>query len=122
MNMVVALQCHRGRSGRESAANGRGDQPGDPGYPDSNHGRGRDFVHGSATVPYAAIAAFGLLALGVGSIGVYSLIAYTVSWRTREFGLRIALGANRMQVAMLIVRESLVLTVGGVGSRHSWGL
>ena len=59
------------------------------------------------------LLAFGLLALGVGSIGVYSLIAYTVSWRTREFGLRIALGANRMQVAMLIVRESLLLTAAG---------
>jgi ABC-type antimicrobial peptide transport system permease subunit len=49
----------------------------------------------------------------VGSIGVYSLIAYTVSWRTREFGLRLALGANRLQVATLIVRQSLGLTITG---------
>src|SRR5271170_7584591 len=59
------------------------------------------------------LTAFALLAVGVGSIGVYSLIAYTVSWRTREFGLRLALGANRMQVAMLIIRQSLVLTAAG---------
>jgi predicted permease len=52
------------------------------------------------------LTAFALLAIGVGSIGVYSLIAYTVSWRTREFGLRMALGANRMQVAMLIIRQA----------------
>src|SRR5271163_2068772 len=59
------------------------------------------------------LTVFAVLAIGVGSIGVYSLIAYTVSWRTREFGLRLALGANRMQVAMLIIRQSLVLTAAG---------
>ncbi len=59
------------------------------------------------------LMAFALLAVGVGSVGVYSLIAYTVSWRTREFGLRIALGANRMQVAMLIIRQSLALSLAG---------
>jgi predicted permease len=59
------------------------------------------------------LSAFAVLAIGVGSIGVYSLIAYTVSWRTREFGLRLALGANRMQVAMLIIRQSLSLTIAG---------
>ncbi|MEI9977065.1 MAG: ABC transporter permease [Ignavibacteriota bacterium] len=59
------------------------------------------------------LTAFAVLAIGVGSIGVYSLIAYTVSWRTREFGLRLALGANRMQVAMLIIRQSLGLTAAG---------
>jgi predicted permease len=59
------------------------------------------------------LTAFAVLAIGVGSIGVYSLIAYTVSWRTREFGLRMALGANRMQVAMLIIRQSLGLTIVG---------
>jgi predicted permease len=59
------------------------------------------------------LLAFALLALGVGSIGVYSLIAYTVSWRTREIGLRLALGANRLQVATLVLRQSLVLTLTG---------
>jgi predicted permease len=59
------------------------------------------------------LTAFALLAIGVGSIGVYSLIAYTASWRTREFGLRLALGANRAQVSMLIIRESLTLTAAG---------
>jgi predicted permease len=59
------------------------------------------------------LTAFAILAIGVGSIGVYSLIAYTVSWRTREFGLRMALGANRTQVAMLVIRQSLALTAAG---------
>ena len=61
------------------------------------------------------LMAFALLAVGVGSVGVYSLIAYTVSWRTREFGLRIALGANRMQVAMLMSSESRAL-LGGLST------
>ena len=59
------------------------------------------------------LTVFALLAIGVGTIGVYSLIAYTASWRTREFGLRLALGANRTQVSMLIIRESLTLTATG---------
>ena len=56
---------------------------------------------------------FAVLAIVVGAIGVYSLIAYTVSWRMREFGLRLALGANRRQVSALIIRESLSLTATG---------
>jgi predicted permease len=56
---------------------------------------------------------FAVLAIVVGAIGVYSLIAYTVSWRMREFGLRLALGATRRQVSLLIIRESLSLTATG---------
>jgi ABC-type antimicrobial peptide transport system permease subunit len=59
------------------------------------------------------LASFGGLAILVGGIGVYSLISYTVSWRTREIGLRVALGANRMQIAHLVLRQSLVLAVAG---------
>jgi ABC-type antimicrobial peptide transport system permease subunit len=59
------------------------------------------------------LAVFAVLAIGVGTLGVYSLIAYTASWRTREFGLRLALGANRTQVSMLIIRESLTLAAAG---------
>lgn len=56
---------------------------------------------------------FAVLAIGVGTLGVYSLIAYTTGWRMREFGLRLALGANRTQVSTLILRESLTLTATG---------
>jgi len=56
---------------------------------------------------------FAFLAVSVGAVGVYSLIAYTVSWRTREFGIRMALGARRRDVVMMIVRQSFLLAVGG---------
>jgi len=59
------------------------------------------------------LSAFGCLAILVGSIGVYSLISYTVSWRRREIGLRLAVGANRLQIAKLVLGESLVLAVSG---------
>jgi predicted permease len=59
------------------------------------------------------LTAFGILAILVGSIGVYSLISYTVSWRTREIGLRLALGANRLQIARLVLGQSLALAVAG---------
>jgi ABC-type antimicrobial peptide transport system permease subunit len=56
---------------------------------------------------------FGFLAVSVGAVGVYSLIAYTVSWRTREIGIRLALGARRWDVVMMIVRQSFLLALGG---------
>jgi len=59
------------------------------------------------------LTAFGVLAIVVGAIGVYSLISYTVSWRTREIGLRLALGANRLQIAKLVLGQSLALAIAG---------
>jgi ABC-type antimicrobial peptide transport system permease subunit len=56
---------------------------------------------------------FGALALAIGGVGVYSLIAYIVSWRTREIGIRLALGAQRRQIVQAIVRQSLMLALGG---------
>jgi predicted permease len=56
---------------------------------------------------------FGSLAVVIGAVGVYSLIAYIVSWRTREIGLRIALGAQRWQIVLAVVRQSLFLAGGG---------
>jgi predicted permease len=59
------------------------------------------------------LLSFGALALLIGSVGVYSLIAYVVSWRTREIGIRLAMGAMRWQIVGPIVKQSLLLAVGG---------
>ena len=56
---------------------------------------------------------FGLLAVFIGSAGVYSLIEYIVGWRVREIGLRLALGAQRWQILLAVVRQSLILAGGG---------
>jgi ABC-type lipoprotein release transport system permease subunit len=59
------------------------------------------------------LLAFGVLAVVIGGVGVYSLIAYIVSWRTREFGIRLALGAQRWQIIRGVVRQSLLLALAG---------
>ena len=56
---------------------------------------------------------FGVLAVVIGAIGVYSLIAYIVSWRTREIGIRLALGEPKGHIALGIVKQSLFLAVTG---------
>lgn len=56
---------------------------------------------------------FAVLAVVIGTVGVYSLIAYIVSWRTREIGIRLALGAQRWTVVRGIVLRSVALAAGG---------
>jgi predicted permease len=56
---------------------------------------------------------FGALAVGVGAVGVYSLIAYIVNWRTREIGIRLALGASRWGILSLVFKQSILLSAMG---------
>src|SRR5258708_24774775 len=59
------------------------------------------------------LAAFGLLALGLASVGIYGVMAYSVTQRTREMGLRIALGANPSAVRRMVLTQAMRLV--GVG-------
>ena len=57
---------------------------------------------------------FGLLALVLAAIGLYSVIAYNVAWRTHEMGVRVALGAGMRDIVRLVLTEGVVLAGLGV--------
>jgi predicted permease len=61
------------------------------------------------------LGSFGVLALALATVGLYSLIRFAVSQRTREMGVRMALGARPGDIARLIVGEGMLLAVIGLG-------
>ena len=61
------------------------------------------------------MAVCGGIALFLSALGIYSMMTYVVSRRTREFGLRIALGASANDVLRLTLKQAATLTAAGVG-------
>jgi hypothetical protein len=59
-------------------------------------------------------ASFAVLALILALVGVFGVTSYSVSERTREIGIRVALGAVRSEIANLVLRETLIVTTAGL--------
>ena len=76
------------------------------------------------TFALALVQAFAVIALALAAIGLYGLMAYMVTRRSREIGIRIALGAAAGNVVWLVMREVLLLVTAGIvlGLPLAWGL
>lgn len=89
----------------------------DPQMPIPDARTGRKIVEQAlwtASMGVGMLSLFGLVALGLASIGLYGLLSYSVNQRQREISIRMALGADRMQVLQLILRQGLRLVSIGI--------
>src|SRR6201995_4850539 len=59
---------------------------------------------------------FGLLTLALACFGLYGLLSYEIAWRTRELGIRVALGAQSRDILRLVIKQVLVIVAIGLAA------
>jgi len=82
----------------------------------------RGYVFSSIILGGALSGLFGILGLALASIGLYGVVANTVSQRTREIGIRTALGAGSGNILRLVTRQSMMLVLAGAAGGLAGGL
>jgi len=73
-----------------------------------------EYSQGNARAPAVLVGAFGLLALILASVGLFGVMAHNVSQRTREFGVRLAMGATRTGVERMVLARGLKILLVGI--------
>src|SRR5262247_3782513 len=72
------------------------------------------WVAGSAHEIMTIIGSMGITGLVLAMIGLYGLVAYSVARRTREFGIRMAIGAGKINVLIMVLRQGALLCLAGI--------
>jgi len=91
----------------------------DPELPVSTVRSMEQWVSASAAQPRlnaVLVAVFACVAVLIAAIGVYGVLSYSVQQRTREIGLRMAVGAQRGDVLRLVVHEGMLVALAGIGA------
>ena len=113
-----ACDSYQWRSGRDDILRARELRTLDPSLPVFNVHAMQDVIYGSVAQPRfrtLLISTFAGLALVLAALGLYGVVAYSVSQRTTELGIRMALGANRRSILQLVVFRAAGLAVIGLG-------